>query len=77
MSTSIPTDAPDASASGQPDAPDEDGRHVAALAGQLLHHRTAFRSPRPGGRIDGLDAADGREDRDATTPDHSEEDDAG
>ena len=54
---------------------------MAALAGQFLHQRAAFRSPRPGGRIDELDALDahGRagDDHDTTPPDHSEEADAG
>lgn len=65
----------------KPDVPSDDDRPVAALAGPFLHQRAAFRSPRPGGRIDELDAlgnaADDRDDRDDTTLDHSEEDDAG
>ncbi|HVE27346.1 MAG TPA: hypothetical protein VNC22_18195 [Sporichthya sp.] len=63
------------------DAPSGDDRPVAALAGQFLHQRAAFRTPRPGGRIDELDALDtsgeAGENPDATRPDHSEEDEAG
>lgn len=67
--------------STEPDVPSEDGRPVAALAGQFLHQRAAFRSPGRGGRIDELDALDtsgeAGDHRDATPPDHSEEDEAG
>jgi hypothetical protein len=67
--------------STETDVPSGDDRPAAGLAGQFLHQRAAFRSPRPGGRIDELDAldsaSDGPEVRDALTADNSEEDDAG
>ena len=67
--------------STETDVPSGDDRPAAALAGQFLHQRAAFRSPSPGGRIDELDALErrdnGPEDHDAIPADHSEEDDAG
>jgi hypothetical protein len=61
----------------EPDVPAEGGRPAAALAGPFLHQRAALRSPRPGGRIDELDAPEkAGDDPDDTTLDHSEEDDA-
>ena len=64
----------------EPDAPSDGDRPVAALAGPFLHQRAAYRSPRPGGRIDELGSLDNSgdpdDDLDATTPDHTEEDDA-
>jgi hypothetical protein len=63
------------------DIPSGDDRPAAGLAGQFLHQRAAFRSPRPGGRIDELDAldsaGDGSDGRDALPADNFEEDDAG
>jgi hypothetical protein len=63
------------------DTPSGDDRPVAALAGQFLHQRAAFRTPRPGGRIDELDALDTAGEagahHDASPPDHSEEAEAG
>jgi hypothetical protein len=61
--------------STETDIPSDDDRPVAALAGPFLHQRAAFRSPRPGGRIDELDAVDTT--GEDTPPAHSEEDDAG
>lgn len=59
-----------------PDVASGDDRPVVALAGQFLHQRVAFRSPRPGGRIDELGDPEVA-DSDAITPDQSEEEDAG
>ena len=60
------------------DIPSDDDRPVAALAGQFLHQRAPYRSPRPGRRIDELGVSDTVGDVvDAISPDQSEEDEAG
>ena len=63
--------------STEPDVASEDDRPGPVLAGQFLHQRVAFRNPRPGGRIDGLEVLEAAGDVDANSPDHSEEHDAG